>query len=395
LLLGVNEKGVLRYAGKVGTGFTGDEIERLMVLMTPLEQKTATVEAPRAAVRGAHWITPKLVAEVAFIEFTHEGVLRHSSYLGLREDKKPEAVVVETEAPVGELSAPAATSTVKISNRERVIFPEGKLTKGQLADYYEAVAEIMLPWSGSRPISLVRCPQGRDKKCFFQKHDAGSFGDEVKHVAIREKDGHGEPYLFVDTPAGLLTCVQMGTIEFHGWGARIEDVEKADRLVFDLDPDEGLDFKDVVSAAFHLQDVLGQMGLATFPMVTGGKGVHVIAPLTPTAQWPVVKDFAHRFAMALEQADPDRFTAALAKARRTGRIFIDYLRNQRGATAVMPYSARSRPFAPIAVPLSWEELRDLDSPACWHIGDAAEMVKRAGSKALAQWGRADQILPDL
>ncbi|KFD30142.1 DNA ligase D [Sphingobium yanoikuyae] len=395
LLLGVNERGVLRYAGKVGTGFTGDEIERLMALMAPLEQKTATVEASRAAVRGAHWIKPKLVAEVAFIEFTHEGVLRHSSYLGLREDKKPEAVVVETETPVGDLTAPAATSTVKISNRERVIFPEGKLTKGQLSDYYEAVAEIMLPWSGSRPISLVRCPQGRDKKCFFQKHDAGSFGDEVKHVAIREKDGHDEPYLFVDTPAGLLTCVQMGTIEFHGWGARIEDVEKADRLVFDLDPDEGLEFKDVVSAAFHLQDVLGQMGLATFPMVTGGKGVHVIAPLTPTAQWPVVKDFARRFAMALAQADPDRFTAALAKARRTGRIFIDYLRNQRGATAVMPYSARSRPLAPIAVPLSWEELRDLDSPTCWHIGDAAEMVKRAGSKALAQWGRADQVLPDL
>ncbi|WP_375188347.1 DNA ligase D [Sphingobium yanoikuyae] len=395
LLLGVNEKGVLRYAGKVGTGFTGDEIERLMALMAPLEQKTATVEAPRAAVRGAHWIKPKLVAEVAFIEFTDEGVLRHSSYLGLREDKKPEAVVVETEALVGELTAPGATSAVKISNRDRVIFPEGKLTKGQLAEYYEAVAEIMLPWSGSRPLSLVRCPQGRDKKCFFQKHDAGSFGDAVRHVAIREKDGHDEPYLFVDTPAGLLTCVQMGTIEFHGWGARIEDVEMADRLVFDLDPDEGVEFKDVVSAAAHLQDVLGQMGLATFPMVTGGKGVHVIAPLTPTAQWPVVKDFAHRFAMAVAQADPDRFTAALAKAKRTGRIFIDYLRNQRGATAVMPYSARSRPFAPIAVPLSWEELRDLDSPAHWHIGDAMEMVKRARSKALAQWGRADQVLPDL
>ncbi|HEV7436631.1 DNA ligase D [Sphingobium yanoikuyae] len=395
LLLGVNEKGVLRYAGKVGTGFTGKEIERLMALMAPLEQKTATVEAPRAAVRGAHWIKPKLVAEVAFIEFTDEGVLRHSSYLGLREDKRPEAVVIEIEAPVGELTAPAAATAVKISNRQRVIFPEGKLTKGQLADYYETVAEIMLPWCGNRPISLVRCPQGRDKKCFFQKHDAGSFGDDVKHVAIREKDGHDEPYLFVDTPAGLLTCVQMGTIEFHGWGARIEDVEKADRLVFDLDPDEGLEFKDVVSAAFHVQDVLGQMGLATFPMVTGGKGIHVIAPLTPTAEWPVVKDFAHRFAMALAQADPERFTAALAKASRAGRIFIDYLRNQRGATAVMPYSARSRPLAPIAVPLSWEELRDLDSPAHWHIGDAAEMVKRARSKALAQWGRADQILPDL
>lgn len=153
-------------------------------------------------------------------------MLRHSSYLGLREDKKPEAVVIEIEAPVGDLTVPNAKSTVTISNRERVIFPEGKLTKGQLADNYEAVAEIMLPWTGSRPISLVRCPQGRDKKCFFQKHDAGSFGDEVKHVAIREKDGHDEPYLFVDTPAGLLTCVQMGTIEFHGWGARIEDVER-------------------------------------------------------------------------------------------------------------------------------------------------------------------------
>lgn len=395
LLLGVHDKGTLRFAGKVGTGFSADEMERLLKLMAPLAQKTPTVDAPRAAVRQARWITPKLVVEVAFAEFTDEGVLRHSSYLGLREDKKPEAVVLEIEAPVARVTQPTSTSGVKISNRDRVIFPEGKLTKGELADYYEAVADIMLPWAGSRPISLVRCPQGRDKKCFFQKHDAGSFGDDVKQVGILEKDGHEEPYLFVDAPAGLLTCVQMGTIEFHGWGARIGDVEKPDRLVFDLDPDEGLAFKDVVSAAVHLQDVLAQMGLVTFPMVTGGKGVHVIAPLTPSAEWPQVKDFAHRFATALSQADPDRFTAALAKAKRTGKIFIDYLRNQRGATAVMPYSARSRPFAPIAVPLSWEELRTLDGPDHWHIGDAGEMVKRAASKDLAHWGRADQILPDL
>ncbi|EXS72018.1 DNA ligase D [Sphingobium sp. Ant17] len=395
LLLGVHDKGALRFAGKVGTGFSADEMERLLKLMAPLAQKTPTVEAPRAAVREVRWITPKLVVEVAFAEFTDEGVLRHSSYLGLREDKKPEAVVLEIEAPVSRVPQPTSTSGVKISNRDRVIFPEGKLTKGELADYYETVADIMLPWAGSRPISLVRCPQGRDKKCFFQKHDAGSFGDDVKQVGILEKDGHEEPYLFVDAPAGLLTCVQMGTIEFHGWGARIEDVEKPDRLVFDLDPDEGLAFKDVASAAVHLQDVLAQMGLVTFPMVTGGKGVHVIAPLTPSAEWPQVKDFAHRFATALSQADPDRFTAALAKAKRTGKIFIDYLRNQRGATAVMPYSARSRPFAPIAVPLSWEELRTLDGPDHWHIGDAGEMVKRAASKDLSHWGRADQILPDL
>ena len=394
LLLGVHENGKLRYAGKAGTGYTADEIDKLMGLMAPIEVKTPTVEAPRAAVLGAHWIKPRLVCEVAYIEFTGEGVLRHPSYLGLRLDKKPEAIVLETEAPVTEVAKPAA-STIRISNRERVIFPEGKLTKGELADYYQTVAEIMLPWAGSRPISLVRCPQGRDKKCFFQKHDAGSFGDHVRQVGISEKDGHEEAYLFVDAAEGLLTCVQMGTIEFHGWGARIEDVEKADRLVFDLDPDEGLDFKDVVTAAFHLRDLLSQMGLATFAMVTGGKGVHVVAPLTPQAEWPAVKDFAHRFALALAQADPARFTAALAKAKRTGKIFIDYLRNQRGATAVMPYSARSREHAPVAVPVTWEELRKLDRASRWHIGDGAELVKRARSKDLVGWGRADQVLPDL
>lgn len=394
LLLGVNEDGKLRYAGKVGTGFADDEIDRLMKLMAPLEQKSPTVAAPRAAVRGAHWIKPKLVAEIAYIEFTGEGVLRHPSYLGLREDKKPEAVVIEKEAPVASVATPAASS-VKISNRERVIYPEGKLTKGQLADYYEAVAPHMLAWMGSRPISLVRCPQGRDKKCFFQKHDAGSFGEAVKHVAIREKDGHDEPYLFVDTPDGLMTCVQMGTIEFHGWGARIEDVEKADRLVFDLDPDEGLAFGDVVSAAFHVRDLLAEMGLATFAMATGGKGVHVIAPLTPQAEWPAVKDFAHRFAQALAQAEPKRFTAALAKASRKGRIFVDYLRNQRGATAVMPYSARARPNGPVAMPITWEELRSLVAPSTWSIADTEAIVARATSTTFASWARADQVLPDL
>ena len=394
LLLGVNEGGKLRYAGKTGTGFTADEIDRLMGLMKPLEVDKPTVDAPRAAVRGAHWLKPQLVAEVAYMEVTGDGVLRHSSYLGLRLDKKPAAVVMENAAPVASVEAPAPT-TIRVTNRERVIFPEGKITKGELADYYQAVSAIMLPWAGSRPISLVRCPQGRGKKCFFQKHDAGSFGDHVHHVGIAEKDGHDEPYLFVDDAEGLVTCVQMGSIEFHGWGARIEDVEKADRLVFDLDPDEGLDFADVVSAAFHVQEMLAQMGLATFPMVTGGKGVHVIAPLTPRAEWPEVKDFARRFAMALAQAEPDRFTAALAKAKRTGRIFIDYLRNQRGATAVMPYSVRARENAPVAVPITWEELRTLDGAAHWHVGDAAELLNRAASKDLAGWGRADQVLPDL
>jgi bifunctional non-homologous end joining protein LigD len=394
LLLGVNEGGKLRYAGKVGTGFDNDEIMRLGDIMAPLAVSKPTVQAPRAAVKGAHWIKPKLVAEIAFTEMTTDGTLRHPSYLGLREDKKPEAVVVEIEASVREIEVRTASS-VTITNRDRVIDPDGGMTKGQLADHYAAVATIMLPWAGSRPISLVRCPQGRSKKCFFQKHDAGTFGNHVHHVAILEKDGHEEPYLYVDDEDGLLTCVQMGTIEFHGWGARIEDVEKADRLVFDLDPDEGLGFEAVRSAAFHFRDILKQIGLETFPMVTGGKGVHVIAPLTPRAEWSEVKDFAHRLAQAVAEVDPKNFTAALPKVQRKGRIFVDYLRNQRGATAVMPYAVRARPGAPVAVPISWKEMETIDTPAHWHVGDAAELLKRAESKALAGWGRADQVLPDL
>jgi bifunctional non-homologous end joining protein LigD len=392
LILAIHEKGELRYAGKVGTGFDTAELIRLMEIMKPIEQSAPTVKAPRAEVRGAHWLKPKLVAEIAYTEMTNEGTLRHPSYLGLREDKKPEAVVLETAAPVETVTAP---SSVKISNPERIIDPDSGITKGALADHYAAVAAIMLPWVGSRPISLVRCPQGRAKKCFFQKHDAGSFGDAVKHVGIMEKDGHEEPYLYIDTPDGLLTCVQMGTIEFHGWGARIEDVEKADRLVFDLDPDEGLDFEAVRKAAFHFREILQSIGLKTFPMVTGGKGIHVIAPLVPRAEWPEVKSFAHRLAQAVAQSDPDNFTAALPKAQRKGRIFVDYLRNQHGATAVMPYSVRARSGAPVAAPISWKEMETIDTPAHWRVGDAKELVKRAASKALAGWGRADQTLPDL
>jgi bifunctional non-homologous end joining protein LigD len=392
LLLGVNDAGKLRYAGKVGTGFDAAEIDRLLKRMKPLARKTPTVPAPRAAVPAAHWIEPRLVAEISFAEETSDGVLRHPSYLGLRDDKKSEAVVVEKAASAKSVTRNAGRS-VTISNRDRVLFPESGITKGVLADYYETVAEIMLPWASERPISLIRCPQGRAKKCFFQKHDAGSFGDAVKHVAIREKDGTTEPYLFIENTAGLLTCVQMGTIEFHGWGSRIEDVEKADRLVFDLDPDEGLDFTHVVRAALDFRKALAGIGIKTFPMVTGGKGVHVIAPLTPKAEWPEVKAFALRFAQALAAHEPQRFTAALSKAKRGGKIFIDYLRNQRGATAVMPYSARARPGAPVAAPLSWDELRAIDSPAHWHVGDAKALRKRASAKALKDWGRAEQTLP--
>ena len=263
LLLGIHEDGRLRYAGKVGTGFGAEEMDALLERMAPLAAQKPTVEAPRAAVRGARWIRPELVAEVAFAEVTGDGVLRHSRFVGLREDKEASAVVLETakaveavtdEAkgetaakPVRARAAPKAkkaasvadADAVRITNGDRVIYPEAGLTKGDLVNYYRTIAPAMLTWAGNRPVSLVRCPQGRDKPCFFQKHDGGSFGDAVHHIGIREKDGHDEPYLYIDDTKGLLTCVQMGGIEFHGWGAAIADVEKPDRLVFDLDSGRG------------------------------------------------------------------------------------------------------------------------------------------------------------
>ncbi|WP_288936441.1 DNA ligase D [Sphingomonas sp. GV3] len=393
LLLGVHENGRLRYAGKVGTGFDASRMDAIAAQLSRLARKTPTVEAPRAMVRGAQWVSPKLVAEIAFTEVTPDGLLRHPSFIGLRGDKRAQDVVVETPEPAPAQGAPSVT--VKVSSRDRVIFPDSQVTKGDLADYYAALAPVVLPWTGRRPVSLVRCPQGRAKACFFQKHDAGSFGDHVHHVDITEKDGSTEPYLWVDDADGLVACVQMGTIEFHGWGSTIDALETPDRMVFDLDPDEALDFAETRKAAQYVADQLAEIGLTSFPLLSGGKGVHVVVPLMPGAEWPIVRDFAERFAKALAAADPDRFVAVMTKAKRKGRIFIDYLRNQRGSTAIMPYAARARAGAPVAAPVSWSELRDLDSAARWSVADRDALLARATSRALQGWGIADQLLPDI
>lgn len=391
LLLALNEKAKLRYAGKVGTGFSMQVQQDLRAKFDRLAVKKPPVEVPRAEARGANWVKPKLVAEIAFAEFTADGVVRHASFLGLRGDKPAADVVRETpeEAPA------VAEDEIRISNPGRVIFPDAKVTKGQLADYYRRVGPVMLPWVGHRTVSLVRCPQGRAKKCFFQKHDSGSFGPHVLHVPVEEKKGEVQEYLYVDSIAGLVACVQMGTIEFHGWGSRVDDIERPDRIVFDLDPDEGLDFANVRKAAHDLRRHLADIGLTTFPMLTGGKGVHVVVPLTPKAEWPAVKDFAQRFAMALAEAEPERFTANLSKAKRAGRIFIDYLRNQHGATAIMPYSARARAGAPVAAPVNWDELDEFDGGGRFTVKDADLLLERAVSRPLQGWGEADQALPDV
>ncbi len=390
LVLAQYENDALVYKGKVGTGFDGDMLDTLAARMKPLLRKTAPVEADKAKARGVHWITPKLVAEIAFAEFTADGQARHASFLGLRGDKH--AREVTTEEPE---AAPVDDAGVAISSRERVMFPDSGQTKGQLADYYVAVAPLMLPFAARRPISLVRCPQGRDKKCFFQKHDSGSFGDAVHHVPITDKQGATEDYLYVEDVRGLLQCVQMGTIEWHGWAARSTDVEAPDRMIFDLDPDEGLDFADVKRAATDIRDRLADLGLASFAMLSGGKGVHVVVPLNPDHDWDTHKDFARRFSEALALAEPDRFTATMSKAKRKGKIFIDWLRNQRGATAVVPYSARARSGAPVAVPIAWAELAQADSAHMYAITDAQRLTDHAGQDAMRGWGFAKQALPDV
>jgi bifunctional non-homologous end joining protein LigD len=392
LLLAQHEGEDLVYKGNVGTGFSGDDLADLAAKMKRLARKTPPVEVDRVSARGVSWVTPKLVAEIAFAEFTADGKVRHASFLGLRTDKPAEEVQPEraNSAPVRRAGA-----GVRVSNRDRVIFPDSGETKGALADYYEAVAPLMLPFAARRPVSLVRCPQGRAKKCFFQKHDSGSFGDAVHHVPVTEKDGGTEDYLFVEDARGLLQCVQMGTIEFHGWGSRSDDVEAPDRMVFDLDPDEGLDFGDVKSAADHLRDRLADLGLVSFAMLSGGKGVHVVVPLVSGHSWDAHKDFSRRFAEALSLAEPDRFTATMSKAKRKGKIFIDWLRNQRGSTAVLPYSARARSKAPVAVPIAWDELSAMKDAKPFAIGDAEELLAHAADKSLAGWGFAAQHLPDL
>ncbi|QIK78344.1 DNA ligase D [Sphingomonas piscis] len=400
LLLAVNEDGKLTYAGKVGTGFNAKSMEELLALMEPLAVAKAAVEVPRAERRGAHWIEPKLVAEIAYTEFTSDGVLRHPSFIALREDKPAKQVVREkpqklkSSAKKGE--HPTAESFgIKITNPDRIIYPEGNITKGALADYYAAIDPLIMVDAARRPMTLIRCPQGRSKKCFFQKHDAGTMGEHVKHVPVKEKDGEVQDYLYFDDVRGLLSCVQMGAIEFHGWGSRIDPLENPDRLVFDLDPDVGLDFAKVKEAAVRLRALLGDLGLTTFPLLSGGKGIHVVVPLDAIRDWPTVKSFAERFTRAIAQAEPQMFTANIRKVERKGRIFLDWLRNQRGATAVMPYSARAREGAPVAAPIAWEELEKYQGGNHFSITDADELLDRASSKVLAGWGQANQALPDL
>lgn len=284
---------------------------------------------------------------------------------------------------------------MKLTHPERVIFPERKFTKGDLAAYYRAVAPLLLPFAAHRPLSLVRCPQGVSGHCFFQKHAGESFGSHLTPVMIAEQDGAEVAYIALADSAGLLDCVQMGTIEFHAWASPAHAVEQPDRMIFDLNPDEGLPFAEVTRAAEAIRRQLADLGLANFAMLSGGKGVHVIVPLRPGHSWDAHKEFEHRFAEAMALREPERFVATMSKARRKGRIFIDWLRNQRGSTAVVPYSARARANAGVAAPVSWDELDKAGDAHPYTIADAQALIERAKGADLAGWGLADQLLPEV
>jgi bifunctional non-homologous end joining protein LigD len=275
-----------------------------------------------------------------------------------------------------------------VTHAERVVYPDDGITKGDVAEYYAAVARWMLPELARRPLSLVRCPQGAGGECFFQKHHAATLGKSVAAVRLDEKDGEPADYLYVTDAVGLLELVQMNTLEFHPWGARIDAPDKPDRLVFDLDPAPGVAWKAVVAAARDIRKRLGEAGLESFVRTSGGKGLHVVAPLRRGPSWEAVKAFCEAFAKAMVEREPELYVATASKTLREDRIFIDWLRNTRGATSVVGWSLRARAGAPVAMPVHWEELGRLRGGAAFGMKAA---LKRAGTLDADPWAGIDKL----
>ena len=360
LLLGVrDDAGALHYCGKVGTGFSDVALTQLRKRLAVLERKTPTVVDPSRAESHVHWVKPEWVADVAFAEWTRDGVIRHPSFVGLRAAKAAAA-----SAPPRERTEVAG---IRLSNPGRVYFPDLGVTKSELAQYYEAMAERVVPALANRPLSLVRCPDGCDKPCFYQKHVSQSISARVGRVSIEKGE---EPYATVKDLAGIVSLVQIGTVEFHVWGARADRIERPDQLVFDLDPGPSVAWRSLADTARVLRGLLADLGLETFVRTTGGKGMHVVVPIERRSSWPEVNGFTHAVALQLVRQAPEQFTTRFAKLERHGKILLDCMRNQRDATAIGSYSVRARPGAPVAMPIAWDELEGATGPPVWSIREA-------------------------
>lgn len=357
LLLGIREGDKLRYAGRVGTGFSEASLGELHEKLTPLATKAAPVENPPrgADARGVHWVKPKLVAEVQYTEMTSDGSLRHPTFHGLRDDKPARDVQLEAPTEVEPPVTKAPKPSYAITNPAKVLYPESSITKRELLDYYGLVAERMLPHVANRPLTLVRAPNGIGKQTFFQKHPGKGTPPGLRSVDIREKEGK-QPYSVVDDANGVFGLVQLGALEIHTWGSRADDFEHPDVLVFDLDPDPTVEYAAVIQGALTVRRIFEQAKLESFVKTTGGKGLHVCVPIAPDLDWEQAKDFTGRVAEAIAADAPQLYLVTASKAKRKGKTFIDYLRNARGATFIAPYSTRAREHAPVAVPLEWDEL---------------------------------------
>ncbi len=398
LYLGYHRAGDLKYAGKVGTGFTMKSARALTNRMTPLAidkpvlTRAAMGGLPGAEWQSVHWIKPQLLCEVAFTEWTEDGHIRHPSFQGLREDK--EAEEVNMEKPVAAASTPKRQSNglvldgINITHPERVISDIGHITKGELAEYHAAVASLMLPPIARHPLSLLRCPSGIDGQCFYQRNPGKGLGPDVHPFEFGHK-GKKYEYLYIDDEKGLLELIQMGAIEIHPWGASINDIDHPDRMIFDLDPAPDVPFDAVKLAAKDMRQRLRKKGLESALKCTGGKGLHVTVPLARKNNWSEVKSFASALAHALVEAAPSAYIATMTKVKRTGKIFIDFFRNDYTATAIADYAVRARPGAPVAVPLEWKELDKLESASQFSMQDVLERIKKKRRPS----GLAGQLLP--
>jgi bifunctional non-homologous end joining protein LigD len=383
LVVGYRKDGRLHYGGRVGTGFSAKVASDLKTRLDRIGTSKAAVAGEAARDKQVQWVKPQLVAEVEFRSWTDDGILRQASFQGLREDKPASEVVAETgnarrstnasakaRRSGGATSAPkrSRTMSVTLTSPEKLIWPEAGLSKQGLLEYYEKAWPRIEPFVVDRPLSLVRAPDGIGGQRFFQKHASKGMHASILRTSDPED---GEELLSIRDFDGLAALVQFGVVEVHIWGSTLDAIEQPDQIVFDLDPDEGLGVEDVRAATLDVKDRLDALGLPSFVKTSGGKGFHVVVPLKPAADWGTVKTFAHDFARAMEQSDAGRYTSVLSKKARKGRVFIDYLRNGRGSTAVAPWSSRAKPQATVAVPVTFNMVRDGVGPADFTIGSKA------------------------
>lgn len=406
LLLGYYDKNKnLIYCGRVGTGFSHQSLKEISEILFKYKTDAMPFESfPERVTKSIHWLKPKMVAEIEYLEMTDEGILRHPSFKGLREDKNSKSISLELPKEVAETNMKTKskkrddtppkkskhTETI-FTNLDRVLYPGQGITKGDLVEYYESVADWIMPHIKNRPLTLVRCPAGNHKKCFYQKHMNENVPKEIKSIPILEH-GKYEPYICINNLQGLMGLVQMGVLEIHPWGSNNKDVEKPDRLIFDLDPAPDVGWKEVIDTAFKLHEFFDYLNLKNFVKTTGGKGLHVVIPIKPTLYWDEIRDITKRIADLMVEINPTKYIATMSKSKRTGKIFIDYLRNSRGATAVAAYSTRARDHAPVAVPLSWEELTTKIKPNGFTIENINERLNKLKSDPWEEFFKTKQSI---